>query len=65
MRRRIRARIVEPKDLGKVEVESEEELEKIASDLDSPILLCERDGYIGVFDGRNKVLYYWPIKKAK
>jgi hypothetical protein len=43
--------------LLKIEVESNEDLEKLATYLATPIIECKR-GYDGVIDARDKILFY-------
>lgn len=61
---RIRA-CVNPSDLAKftlIEVQGQDELEKIAIRLDVPILDCDRDGFDLVLDPRDKLAY--EVKKS-
>ena len=49
--------------LLKIEVESDEDLEKLAAYLDVPIIEC-RKGYDAVIDARDKILFYRKKEKG-
>jgi hypothetical protein len=50
--------------LLKIEVESDEDLEKLAAHLDVPIIECSRKGYDAVIDARDKILFYRKKEKG-
>jgi len=49
--------------LLKIEVESDEDLEKLAAYLDVPIIEC-RKGYDAVIDARDKILFFRKKEKG-
>lgn len=55
---KIKACIRDSGDMTKIEVKDENELQKVAKKIDSPVIECDKDGYDAVIDGRNKTMYY-------
>jgi hypothetical protein len=52
------------RQLLKIEVESGEDLEKLAGHLDAPVMKCKK-GYDIVIDARDRILFYKKKEKEK